>query len=528
MKQIFLHINSLTDYELREAELEGVQHWVVPVVLMVEGVHSGSEGPLLYTAEELGKFASAWNGIPVVVNHPQEDNNFVSANQPSLAKEIVGRLFNVHMEGDKLKGEAWLNTNQLEHVSEDTFQRVEGHMVLEVSIGAFLEGTGQPGEFNQESYQAVATNIRPDHLALLPNAVGACSWDDGCGIRTNEKGKKLNQNANRYEMKDEKKPKDLVLMKGEHLIPLIEKGYLPKFITNEQGFREIMSSIQQKLDQLDNNVRVHFLEDVFDGNFVYRVVNNETQESMTFRRDYVVNADGSIEFKGDPTEVRKEVSFVNVNTSIQRTKFNNVSNKKGGKMKDEKCPCGVDELIANEATQFTEDNREWLTALSEDERKLLVPKEIKPTVNAETGDGKGTPEDGKGDADSAPAVNKNKDGSDDVPMDEKIREVFNSTTDPEDFIDKFLPEGLKGQMKTGLKMYNDTRAKLITEITANSAFKPEQLKDWADEDLKALHETVIPDADYSALGSNGIAANQEEHSEEVSAMIGLPVDSEGK
>jgi len=51
----------------------------------------------------------------------------------------------------------------------------------------FIEEEAQEGLWNKEKYIAVAKNIRPDHLALLTDAVGACSIADGCGIRNNEK-----------------------------------------------------------------------------------------------------------------------------------------------------------------------------------------------------------------------------------------------------------------------------------------------------------------------------------------------------
>ena len=42
-------------YIARELTYEGKTHLVIPVVMMVEGVHNGSRGPVLHSAEELGK-----------------------------------------------------------------------------------------------------------------------------------------------------------------------------------------------------------------------------------------------------------------------------------------------------------------------------------------------------------------------------------------------------------------------------------------------------------------------------------------
>jgi len=46
------------------------------------------------------------------------------------------------------------------------------------------------GVWNEEEYHSIVRNYRPDHLALLPGAIGACSWEDGCGIRANKDIKK--------------------------------------------------------------------------------------------------------------------------------------------------------------------------------------------------------------------------------------------------------------------------------------------------------------------------------------------------
>lgn len=67
------------EYEVREETLNGREYVVVPVTMMVEGVHSGSKGPLLHTSEELGKIPESWNGMPVTVDHPVVEGLPVSA-----------------------------------------------------------------------------------------------------------------------------------------------------------------------------------------------------------------------------------------------------------------------------------------------------------------------------------------------------------------------------------------------------------------------------------------------------------------
>jgi hypothetical protein len=176
-------------YKVREKKLDGRNHLVVPVTMMVEGVHSGSRGPLFHSISELGKYPAAWDGRPVTINHPQVDGNNVSANDPEILEIYkVGNIFNTKVKGEKLTAEAWLDIEKLKAISPEVFEAIEGGKLLEVSVGVFSDEDDLEGEWQGETYQAIAKNHRPDHLALLPCSVGACSLADGCGLGVNKEG----------------------------------------------------------------------------------------------------------------------------------------------------------------------------------------------------------------------------------------------------------------------------------------------------------------------------------------------------
>lgn len=172
------------DYTIQTKELDGKKHLVVPVVMMVEGVHNGSRGPLFHSIEELGKIPASWNGIPVTVTHPQKDENYISANSPEIP--IVGRVYNTYAEDGKLKGEVWIDEAKIKKISPTALAYIMQGRALDVSVGVFTDEEPTSGEWNGEVYTAIALNHRPDHLALLPGESGACSWADGCGIRVNK------------------------------------------------------------------------------------------------------------------------------------------------------------------------------------------------------------------------------------------------------------------------------------------------------------------------------------------------------
>ena len=153
---------------------------------------AGSHGPLLHKVEDFGKFPEAWNGIPVVIDHPEEEGVNVSANSPAIIdSRTVGRVYNTHVKDSKLVAEVWLDEEKLNQVSPDTLEHINQGNPIEVSVGVFTEQEEKEGEWNGTEYKAIARNHRPDHLALLTECIGACSLADGCGIRANRKKKEL-------------------------------------------------------------------------------------------------------------------------------------------------------------------------------------------------------------------------------------------------------------------------------------------------------------------------------------------------
>jgi hypothetical protein len=174
-------------YKPRTEMFDGKKHLIVPVVLMVSGVHNGSHGPVLHTEDDLAKYPASWNGIPVVVQHPEENGVNVSANSPEILDQaIVGRVFGTRFDEGKLRAEVWLDEKRLSRISPESLECIRNQAPLEVSVGVFTDDEEVEGQWGDETYTAVSHNHRPDHLALLPGSKGACSWDDGCGIRANE------------------------------------------------------------------------------------------------------------------------------------------------------------------------------------------------------------------------------------------------------------------------------------------------------------------------------------------------------
>lgn len=171
---------------------------IVPVVMVVEGVLNGEYVP----ADELSVYVESWNGIPATLGHPAGPLGLpVSANSPEFEDRItVGRVFNTRFEDGRLKAEIWIDRQRAESMGEDARRALSRFMAgegVEVSTGYFRDVEEKSGVFDGESYETISRNIRPDHLAILLDAEGACNWGDGCGAP------RLNARASRVRLSGE-------------------------------------------------------------------------------------------------------------------------------------------------------------------------------------------------------------------------------------------------------------------------------------------------------------------------------------
>ncbi len=168
----------------RRTTYQGRDTLVVPVILLKEAVVNGA----FVAAEEL--VPHGWNGVPVTINHPTNSRGVnISANSPqTLTDWSVGRIFGAQVADKSLKGEAWIDVLRAEELAPGLIEALERGDEMDVSTGYFPIEREKQGAFNGKQYGKTHHNLIPDHLALLPNSEGACSWADGCGVRANHKG----------------------------------------------------------------------------------------------------------------------------------------------------------------------------------------------------------------------------------------------------------------------------------------------------------------------------------------------------
>ncbi len=146
----------------------------VKAVILREMVLNGR----LVTADTIQRTAHLWENIPVTINHPPEG---VSVRDRNAGVNVVGYIVSASFSplSRSLEAEIALDTSRID---KEILDRIQKGQKIEVSTGYYAHSIPESGEFNGEPYSAVDIIVLPDHLAILPDAIGACSISAGCGI----------------------------------------------------------------------------------------------------------------------------------------------------------------------------------------------------------------------------------------------------------------------------------------------------------------------------------------------------------
>lgn len=474
-------INTNAGYTISVKKHEGEKHLVVPVVMMVEGVHNGSHGPLFHPATELGKFPEVWNGIPVIVRHPQKNGMYVSANSPDIVDEqVIGRVYNTRMEDGKLKADVWINENKAIKVYPEILGYLHSGKPIDVSVGVFTEDELTPGEWNGEQYIGIAKNHRPDHLALLPNEKGACSLEDGCGLGINKKGG------------DE-----------ESVIETYRLSYKGTESTDKLSYKGTESTewsapalqdfgVDGRWEDLPREERAriaaHFLIGDADAptfqDLKFPVVNPKTGKLNNERALRAVIGGRGTQVKGVSDEERKRarrqayrllIDEFDVDLEIPPMSALK-ENKKGGRKMEEK----VKLLI--QSGKFDEKDAEWLGTLQEEHLDKLIDLTKAEPAKIE--------------------VNKEA-------VLEELKEQFK---DFNVYLD-MAPVEIREQIGFGMKLLQEKKQEYIDYIKTNSAsnvFSDDELKSMKICQLEKLAKAIPPKVDYTAMGAQqvNVAANK--------------------
>ena len=168
----------------RNETLDGRRYVVVPAAMIVVGVHNGSKGPVFYGEDALAGTSVSWGMKPAVVYHPKpgKSGEATAARKEVIESGQVGFVMNTRMDGPKQRTDVWLDVLKADAVDPRILKSVRAGRPMEVSTGYHAELVENAGEHDGVPYKYVARRLQPDHFALLPDQIGACSIAAGAGL----------------------------------------------------------------------------------------------------------------------------------------------------------------------------------------------------------------------------------------------------------------------------------------------------------------------------------------------------------
>ncbi len=418
-------------HKIRREKLHGREHLVAPLTLIVPGVLDGSKGPLFYPTEEVLKDPSVWNHIPIVVNHPTENGKPTSARKSNVLNEHgIGILLNAGGK-DKLTAEGWFDIEKTQKIDARILDALKASSPIELSTGLFTTNEPAPSgsEFQGTSYDFIARNHKPDHLAILPDSVGACSIRDGCGVLVNS-------------------------LEGTQSI-----------LFNQPSHESLRQTLNTLLDaRFGTNT---FVVEVFNNFLIYELDNKFFR--IGYSADLRSDNPAKIKLSTDsPVEVIRVVQYKPVrNTNNERDDSMSISKEKKKEM--------VDSLIGNECC-WEEDNREMLSGLTDNTLTGLVEQaEETKTMELVANTAKKGFEDKEGNAHTFNAKegkweSKMKEKEPTEPVENKkeekteVKEQKPQTA--QEWIDA-APAEIQSAVRNAMDIENREKQELVTMLTAN-------------------------------------------------------------
>ena len=262
VEQILLNLN--TAGKVRRVQRNGRSYLVAPTTILVPGVLAGSEGPLFYPPSEIAANPGVWNDTPIVVYHPTENGRNVAARKPQvLDKFKIGRVYNdtVTKKGTR-RVEAWFDEERTKTVDNRVYKALIKGQPLELSTGLYTKNDYQDGTYKGKGYTAIARNYQPDHLAILPDQVGACLLPGQKIQGRFVRGSKAWYTGEAVRL--ETASGEVLSVTTNHPV-LTRKGFVPAGeITEGQYLLHYIGKDKSSLSDVDEKNAPALVEDVFD------------------------------------------------------------------------------------------------------------------------------------------------------------------------------------------------------------------------------------------------------------------------
>ena len=380
--------NVETTKKIERKLFEGVEHLIVPVVGAKEMVMNG----YFYPANEFKDWIETWEGVPVPINHPKQNNVAISARSPRIQElTSVGHFFDVEFtQNNELKGNLYINIEKVKKLNaEYIIEQFEKGEIMEVSTGLYSNIENVSGEYNGQKYEGIVRHIRPDHLALLPNETGACSIADGCGAGI-KNDCQCNDSLSSCGCENENK-NSLVEKVKEALSVINLKKYLDNYSHKEMQkniYDELSKMYQEHIYIIDMYEDVVIFEKNNDRKIYKQSYKYETEKDqyvlgddaveVVQKTNYVEKNKGGI-YMENTTEIKTNEVVEEVveevkteETEVKEEVATEPETQTEAEAEEEKTELVENSLIDNEKKEFIENQLKEFDAKKEELKKSLI------------------------------------------------------------------------------------------------------------------------------------------------------------
>lgn len=346
MYQLFT-IN-LAAAKVRRETLEGRDHLVVPAAMLAEGAWTGEYGTFMYPAAELKKSVSRWDHKPVVVYHPKKDGEAISACDPAvLNTQKVGVILNTRFDEKtkKLRAEVWIDEARCKEIDPRVLDAINKKQLTEVSTGLKMMSDETEGEWThntsgkKKKFQGTVGDFDPDHLAILPDQIGAFQVSDGGGLlQVNTSGEVIGSITTVVE----------AARKAASRGPKALRKYLRGvFAANALSFSDVRQKLYELLAAAYGEKGKSWYGDIVDifPDYCVFCVYGENRTGEMWKQEYTTTGD-VVALSGEAVQVQRATEYVAVNAAGERHQENSVEKK-----------VMIDALIANSDGVYTETDR---------------------------------------------------------------------------------------------------------------------------------------------------------------------------
>lgn len=252
-----------------------------------------------YPAAEIDKAYPSLNNTPAPAGHPKNaDGQYVSAaNATAMQQYWVGAaVTNARKEGDAVLVDITVNEAQAQAMDNGRrlIERLDSAMAgnagepIHVSTGVLLRKTAAKGESKGKAYNAIASDMVFDHLAILLDEQGAGTPEEGVGMWLNHEGAEEPVFMVNLEVKDVKKRKPITAN------------------SDELSFSDIAMKLSEALSA-SMPQQDAWVVDIFDKYFVYRLGDS------FYKSDYYIDSENVVSLIGDPQQVERKTEYDTIN-----------------------------------------------------------------------------------------------------------------------------------------------------------------------------------------------------------------------